>query len=124
MAARKSLEGEWGHNAPVERGRILHRLSVLILENTESLAVLEAKDTGKPMTQARADIIACARYFEFYGGAADKIHGETIPYLDGYFVSVIRKLMELQGISFRGITLHKCMVEPWHLRWRPVMQQF
>ncbi len=103
VAARKSMEGEWGIMAPVERGRILHRLSVLILENTESLAVLEAKDTGKPMTQARADIIACARYFEFYGGAADKIHGETIPYLDGYFVSVIREA--------HGVTGH---IIPWN----------
>lgn len=35
-AARESLDGEWGTKAPVERGRILHRLSLLINENAES----------------------------------------------------------------------------------------
>ena len=49
--------------------------------NAEELAALEARDTGKPMKQARADMVAAARYFEFFGGAADKIHGETIPFL-------------------------------------------
>ena len=43
------------------------------------LAELEARDCGKPMKQARADITAAARYFEFYGAAADKFHGDTIP---------------------------------------------
>lgn len=102
-AARASLSGEWGSTVPAERGRMLHRLSVLISENADELTQLEAKDTGKPMSQARADIAACARYFEFYGGAADKIHGETIPYLNEYFVSVIREP--------HGVTGH---IIPWN----------
>ena len=48
---------------------------------------LEARDTGKPKTAAAADITALARYFEYYGGAADKWHGETIPYSNGYLVA-------------------------------------
>jgi len=102
-AARASLSGAWGEKVPSERGRLLHRLSELINENIDELASLEAKDTGKPMTQARADIAACARYFEFYGGAADKIHGETIPYLKEYFVSVLREP--------HGVTGH---IIPWN----------
>ena len=50
-------------------------------------AAIEARDTGKPMKQARADMVAAARYFEYYGGAADKVHGDTIPFLPGYFVT-------------------------------------
>ena len=53
----------------------------LIAAHADELGALEARDTGKPLTQARADIVARARYFEFYAGAADKLHGETIPYL-------------------------------------------
>ncbi len=102
-AARASLSGAWGQTPPVERSRLLHRLSVLILENAEELAQVEANDTGKPLTQARADIASCARYFEFYAGAADKIHGETIPYLNEYFVSVIREP--------HGVTGH---IIPWN----------
>ena len=52
---------------------------------------IEAQDTGKPIAQARADITAAARYFEFYGSAADKVMGQTIPYLDGHFVAVVKE---------------------------------
>ena len=56
------------------------------LERHAELAELECRDTGKPIHQAKTDITACARYFEFYGGAADKLHGETIPYAEGFTV--------------------------------------
>jgi aldehyde dehydrogenase (NAD+) len=91
-AARQAFEaGAWGKLTAAERGRLLSKLGLRILEEAESLAKIEARDTGKPMKQARADIQACARYFEFYGGAADKLHGETIPFLNGYFVATERE---------------------------------
>ena len=82
-AARGAFDGAFGRLTATERGRILLRLSALILEHQVELAELECRDTGKPIQQARADITACARYFEYYGGAADKLHGETIPYAAG-----------------------------------------
>ena len=86
--ARKAYEGEWGKFTATMRGRVLVKMSQLVLEKVDYLAELEAIDVGKPLKQAKADAIALGRYLEFYGGAADKIHGETIPYLDGYTVSV------------------------------------
>ena len=88
-AAEKSLAGEWGKMTATERGRILSRMAELTLARLDLLAEIEAKDTGKPHGLAQNDIRALARYFEFYGGAADKIHGEVIPYLNGYSVNVI-----------------------------------
>ncbi|TMV04245.1 aldehyde dehydrogenase family protein [Ruegeria sediminis] len=82
-AARRALAGEWGKLAALERGRLLTRLSHLINKDSEALAALEARDTGKPIGQARSDIAAAARYFEYYGGATDKVHGQTIPYSNG-----------------------------------------
>ena len=102
-SARKALDGAWGRMTATERGRILHRLARLILDNAEEFAKLEARDTGKPMTVARNDAAAVARYFEFYGGAADKVHGQTIPYLNDYNVSVIR--------IPHGVTAH---IIPWN----------
>ena len=102
-AAREALDGPWGRMTAVERGRILQRLATLIVANGEALAQLEARDTGKPMSVARADAAAVARYFEFYGGAADKVHGQTIPYLNGYNVSVVR--------IPHGVTAH---IIPWN----------
>ena len=102
-AARRAVEGAWGSMTATERGRILQRLGQLILDHGEELADLEARDTGKPMSVARADAGAVARYFEFYGGAADKVHGQTIPYLSGYNVSVVR--------IPHGVTAH---IIPWN----------
>ena len=102
-AARAALDGAWGRMTATERGRILQRLGQLILEHGEELAWVEARDTGKPISAARADAKAVARYFEFYGGAADKVHGQAIPYLDGYSVRVLRVPL--------GVTAH---IIPWN----------
>src|SRR5574343_412936 len=89
-AARASLTGAWGQLNAAERGRIMMRISQKVLDHEEELAQIEAKDTGKPLTTARNDIKVLARYFEFYAGGADKLHGETIPFLNGHQVSLIR----------------------------------
>lgn len=102
-AASHAGAGLWGRMTAPERGRILTRLGQLILTRSEELAVLEALDVGKPLKQARADVLALARYMEFYGGAADKVHGTTIPYLDGYTVYSLREP--------HGVTGH---IVPWN----------
>ena len=102
-AARAAFEGAWGRLTATERGRLLCRLGDAILERTEELGALESQDTGKPLSQGRADAVACARYFEFYGTSADKVHGETIPFLDGYTVAVVR--------DPHGVTGH---IVPWN----------
>ena len=102
-AARSALKGDWGRKTALERGRILTRLGQLVQERVDDLARLEAMDVGKPLTQARADAVALARYCEFYGGAADKVMGETIPYLDGYTVYTLREP--------HGVTGH---IVPWN----------
>jgi aldehyde dehydrogenase (NAD+) len=88
---------------PTERGRLLCKISQAVLDHEEELAQLEARDTGKPLTTARNDIKVLARYFEFYGTAADKVHGETIPFLNGHQVSLLREPL--------GVTAH---IIPWN----------
>ena len=91
-AARTAFDtGDWGRMTAAERGRLMQKFSLRILEEAEALAQLESRDNGKPIKQARADMIACARYFEFYGGGADKVHGEVIPFMAGYNVQVVRE---------------------------------
>ncbi|MEL7097699.1 MAG: aldehyde dehydrogenase family protein [Pseudomonadota bacterium] len=103
VAAQTALTGDWGRMTAAERGRILSKIGSDVAENVDKLAKLEAMDVGKPLTQARADALALARYLEFYGGAADKITGETIPYLDGYTVYTLREP--------HGVTGH---IIPWN----------
>lgn len=67
-AAREAYDtGEWGQKTATERGRLMLKFSDAILGKIDELTELEALDTGKPLQVARADIIALARYFEFYG---------------------------------------------------------
>jgi aldehyde dehydrogenase (NAD+) len=84
-------EGPWSRMPAVERGRCLTRLFQLVEKNGDELAALESRDTGKPVRQGRADVTATMRYYEFYGGAGDKIHGDTIPFLDGYTALTLRE---------------------------------
>jgi len=98
-----TADGRWGRTPPSERGRILARLGRAVEETAEELATLESRDTGKPLRQARADALALARYFEFYAGAADKLHGQTVPYRQGYTVLTLREP--------HGVTGH---IVPWN----------
>jgi aldehyde dehydrogenase (NAD+) len=97
-AARRAMDGAWGKLTATERGRILTKAGELIIKNSEIIAQTEARDTGKPLSVARADVVAVARYFEFYGGAADKHHGEQLPYLNGYNVQIIREPHGVAGL--------------------------
>jgi aldehyde dehydrogenase (NAD+) len=102
-AARAALNGPWGAMTAAERGRLLTAIGRDIADQAESLARLEALDVGKPLKQARADALALARYLEFYGGCADKFHGESIPYLNDYTVYTLREP--------HGVTGH---IIPWN----------
>lgn len=103
VQAARAACGAWGTTTATERGRVLCRIADAVLLHEDELARLEARDTGKPMTTARNDIKVLARYFEFYGSAADKVHGEVIPFLNGHQVSLIREPL--------GVTAH---IIPWN----------
>ena len=91
-AAHRALESKaWGGIAPAERGRILQRIAQKLRDRADELARLESEDNGKPLSQARTDVQVAARYFEFYGGVADKIMGHTIPLSAGLLDYTVRE---------------------------------
>ena len=102
-AAQAALGGPWGALSATERGRLLMAMSAAVLAQADQLARLEALDVGKPLKQGRADAVALARYLEFYGGAADKVMGETIPFANGYTALTLREP--------HGVTAH---IVPWN----------
>ncbi|GAA2409682.1 aldehyde dehydrogenase family protein [Actinomadura vinacea] len=93
----------WSRLDPVERGRHLMRVAEALRADADQLARLESLDSGKPLSQARTDIAGSARYFEYYAGLADKIHGETIPQPRGTFVYTLREPY--------GVVAH---ITPWN----------
>ena len=98
-AAREALEnGPWSKMSARERGRCLYRLADLIEEEKDELAALETLDNGKPISDARTVdlplVIECLRY---YGGYADKIHGQTIPISGNFFTYTRREPVGVVG---------------------------
>lgn len=79
-AAREAFDnGPWRRMRPFERGRILHRIGELMLQRRDEIARKESMDSGKPLRDSYWEVDCSARFFEFYGGAADKLHGSSIP---------------------------------------------
>jgi len=79
VAHGRFQEGVW-RRAPVrERRDVLRRIADLIRRDHEPLARLESQNAGKPIAAARGEISAVAATFDYYAGAVDKFHGQTIP---------------------------------------------
>ena len=79
-AARESFErGDWSRADPSHRGRVLWALAGLIRANAEILAHVEVLDCGKPIAEARLDILGTADIVEYYAGLTTKIFGQTTP---------------------------------------------
>jgi aldehyde dehydrogenase (NAD+) len=93
----------WRRLKPAERGRVLLRAAQKLREQAERLAVIEALQSGKTLAEARGDVGGAARLFEYYGGAADKIQGDSIP--------LGRDYMGFTLIEPVGVTAH---IIPWN----------
>lgn len=79
-AARRAFDdGPWPRMSPTERGKIVGKIAALIREHADELATLESLNTGKPIANAKGEILSGAGVFEFYAGAGDKFYGESIP---------------------------------------------
>jgi acyl-CoA reductase-like NAD-dependent aldehyde dehydrogenase len=79
-AARAFDSGVWSRADRRERQRVLVRLSDLMLENLEELALLESLDSGHPIGDAlRVDVPNAARTIRWYAEALDKLYDEIAP---------------------------------------------
>jgi acyl-CoA reductase-like NAD-dependent aldehyde dehydrogenase len=91
VSARKAFESEaWRKTSARERGRMLLRLAELVEGQLEPLARLETLDNGKTLFESRIDVQLAADTLRYFGGLADKIHGETIP-VDGAYLNYTRR---------------------------------
>ncbi|MGG6382531.1 aldehyde dehydrogenase family protein [Paenarthrobacter sp. NEAU-H11] len=96
-AARRAL-GPWQAMTPSQRGDCLLRLAALIEARANEIGELEARDTGKPLWLARAEIAATARWYTYYAGAADKIQGASIELSPTRHARTIRRPLGVIGI--------------------------
>ena len=79
IAHRAFEEGAWRRMSGTQRGRVLLRAASLLRERSEQMATVESRNVGKPIRWARGEVETVAGVLEYWGGAANKIFGETIP---------------------------------------------
>jgi acyl-CoA reductase-like NAD-dependent aldehyde dehydrogenase len=79
-AARGAFDdGPWSRASGTERARLLRRLAELVAEHAERIAIVESTDNGKLIREMEGQLRGLADYYHWFAGAADKIHGRTIP---------------------------------------------
>jgi betaine-aldehyde dehydrogenase len=83
VAAAKAAFPGWRAVSPGDRADLLLRLSEAIAGQGEELAVLEARNAGKPIGDARGEIGMVAECFRYYAGAPERLLGQTIPVAGG-----------------------------------------
>ena len=83
VARAKAAYPAWRAVAPADRSRLLHRLADALAAKQEELAVLEARNAGKPIGDARGEMGMVAETFRFYAAAPERALGDTIPVSGG-----------------------------------------
>ena len=83
VAAAKAAFPAWRAVAPADRAALLHRLTDALAERLEELSTLEARNAGKPITNARAEIGMAVETFRYYAGGPERLLGKTIPVAGG-----------------------------------------
>ncbi len=102
--ARKAFEASaWHEMEQTKRGKILMQIASLMRQNFEDLAKLETLNQGKPIRESKGDVAWAIRAFEYWGGVADKIQGETIPVTPNRLTYTLREPL--------GVTAH---IIPWN----------
>jgi acyl-CoA reductase-like NAD-dependent aldehyde dehydrogenase len=97
VAAAKAAFPAWRALAPGDRARLLRRVVAAMEDAHEELAVLEARNAGKPIGSARGEIGMAIETFRYFSGAPERPHGETIPVAGGMAFTV-REPMGVVGL--------------------------
>ena len=92
IAAAQKAFGTWSKTLAKERFAILRRWYDLMVANADELGALLTREQGKPLAEAKGEILYAASFIEYYAEEAKRIYGETIPspFADGRIV-VIRQ---------------------------------
>ena len=91
VEAATAAQKKWMRLTPDSRASIIWKWGELIAENADELATLVTLETGKPITDARAEAASAPRSARYWAGMTDKIHGAQIPVMPGHLSYTIRE---------------------------------
>ena len=87
IARAKAAFPAWRAVTPADRAQLLRRLAAGVRERADGLARLEARNVGKPISDARGEVGMVADVFEYYAGAPERLLGSSIPVTGGVDVT-------------------------------------
>ncbi len=102
VARARAAYPAWRAVAPADRSRLLHRLADALEEHAEALAVLEARNAGKPIADARGEMSMVVETFRYYAAGPERLLGDTIPVAGGV------------GMTFREPLGVVGLIVPWN----------
>lgn len=79
IAGAESAYLEWREKTAAQRGRILRRWFELVQENADDLAVIVTAENGKPLKEARLEVLYAASFLEWFAEEARRSYGDVIP---------------------------------------------
>jgi acyl-CoA reductase-like NAD-dependent aldehyde dehydrogenase len=83
VARAKAAYPAWKALAPKDRANLMRRIATAIEKHSEELARLEARNVGKPISDARGEVGMVVDVFNYYAGAPERLFGKTIPVAGG-----------------------------------------
>ncbi len=83
VARAKAAYPAWRAVTPFDRGQLLRRFAAAVEADAEKLAQLEARNVGKPISDARGEVGMVVNVFNYYAGAPERLLGSTIPVAGG-----------------------------------------
>jgi betaine-aldehyde dehydrogenase len=102
VSRAKAAFPAWRAMGPADRSKLLHALADALTDKHEELSVLEARNAGKPIANARGEIGMVAECFRYYAGGVERLTGKTIPVAGGVDMT-FREPMGVIG-----------MITPWN----------
>ena len=93
VRAAHAAFASWRRTTPAERGQLLRKAADVLRTHADSLALLDALDTGNPVTMLAGDARFAAAGLDYFAGLATEIKGETIPMGDGNLNYTVREPM-------------------------------
>jgi acyl-CoA reductase-like NAD-dependent aldehyde dehydrogenase len=102
VARARAAYPSWRAVAPADRSRLLHRLADELEAHTDELAVLEARNAGKPIADARGEMGMVVDTFRYYAAGPERLLGDTIPVAGGV------------GMTFREPLGVVGLIVPWN----------
>ncbi|MBS0339743.1 MAG: NAD-dependent succinate-semialdehyde dehydrogenase, partial [Proteobacteria bacterium] len=79
IAAAEAAQREWARRPAKERTAILRKLNELMLAHQEDLAAIMTTEQGKPLAEARGEVVYAASFIEWFADEARRVYGDTIP---------------------------------------------